>query len=808
MLLAQLAEPGQKGTVGRYAAARSHHRLDEHTGNPGTVLGHRRLHRLDVVVAAANVIVRGLDGGGHVAEVEESTVICPIEDQHPVSIGVVASERDGHQVGFGSRVGEPDLLDGRESGAQQLGQTVFTVGHRAERPTLFENPPDGFRDGRRVVAEQPRGVVTEEVDITVTVDIDHRRPIGGGHPEGERIEVEHRAGRSCRQHLGRSLGLGRAQWPLFDVATVRFGHRGIGGVIVQAGDGEIAVFHRSGVREVFAVMGAARVLAREARLGNDFRDIAERAQVQPVMPGQVEGEVAPINAHVHQPIRDPGDAPQSACHACFGADDAHLVPHQILKLLAKGQHQIGLARKGMDGAFKLGGQCVFVGVAQGHGPQVCAHGVARDAAIHGRIRHAVAAQAVRAMGAAGIFARDVEALHRGAGVHVDHNAAHEIMRGWHHFDHAACQIEAAVGAALDHALEFLAHIVGPEMGHRDEDALLFGIIVFSHLGIDAPADQIAGRAFALVVIVEHEPLTGVVDQLTTRAAQAFFQNGAGHPGVIARQKARGVELHHLHVAQRQASAQRHGEAVHGLVARGRVVLVHGWPAAGGHQHALGADEPKTPGAHVDHQNTRQGRAVFRRDQTHGAVFLQLLDARGQHLFHQTVDDFDARQIALVNGAVGGLAREGLLVQRSVGVPVKEAADFVFQLADAHHGLFAKPPGHVLIGQPFAAFDGVHEVAFDRVAAAKGDVIAALHHAGAATFADQAFDGDGDFRAFGRGLLGVESREQARAACTKDQDVGVVALDVGGGHFSIPFGGQEVRMRQARPREGCRACCTS
>ena len=48
-----------------------------------------------------------------------------------------------------------------------------------------------------------------------------------------------------------------------------------------------------------------------------------------------------------------------------------------------------------------------------------------------------------------------------------------------------------------------------------------------------------------------------------------------------------VELHHLHVAQRQAEAQRHGEAVHALVARGRVIAVHGRPAAGGEQHGLG-----------------------------------------------------------------------------------------------------------------------------------------------------------------------------------------------------------------------------
>ena len=99
------------------------------------------------------------------------------------------------------------------------------------------------------------------------------------------------------------------------------------------------------------------------------------------------------------------------------------------------------------------------------------------------------------------------------------------------------------------------------------------------------------------------------------------------------------------------------------------------------------------------------------------------------------------------------------MQGAVFVAVKKAADFVFQLADAHDGLLTQTPRHVLIGQPFAALNGVHEMPLDRVAAAKGHVVAALHHAGAAAFADQAFDGDGDLGAFGGGLLGVEGGEQ-------------------------------------------------
>jgi len=78
------------------------------------------------------------------------------------------------------------------------------------------------------------------------------------------------------------------------------------------------------------------------------------------------------------------------------------------------------------------------------------------------------------------------------------------------------------------------------------------------------------------------------------AAQPFLEHGARHARVRAGEQARRMELHHLHVAQRQPGAQRHGEAVAGLVARGRVVLVHRRPAARGEKHRFRAHETYSP----------------------------------------------------------------------------------------------------------------------------------------------------------------------------------------------------------------------
>ena len=352
------------------------------------------------------------------------------------------------------------------------------------------------------------------------------------------------------------------------------------------------------------------------------------------------------------------------------------------------------------------------------------------------------------MRATSIFAGNVEPLHRGAGVNVNHHPAHEVMRGWHHLDLPSGQIEPAIRAPFDHALELFSHPIGAKMGHGDKHALLIGVVILAHLGIDAAADHVACRALALAIVVEHETLTGVIDELPTCTAQTFFEHSARHTRVFARQEPGGMELHHLHIAQRKTCAQRHGEAVHRLVARGRVVLVHGRAAARRHQHRLRANKAELAGAHIDHKNACERSPVFGRDQADCTMFLKLFDIAGQHLLHQAIDDLDPGQIALVHGAVGRLTREGFLMQRAIRVAVKETSDLILQLADAHHGFFAKAPRHVLVGQPLAALDRVHEMPFDTVAVAQCHIIAALHHAGAAAFSDQPFDGNCDFGVFG------------------------------------------------------------
>ena len=230
-----------------------------------------------------------------------------------------------------------------------------------------------------------------------------------------------------------------------------------------------------------------------------------------------------------------------------------------------------------------------------------------------------------------------------------------------------------------------------------------------------------------------------------------------------------MELHHLHVAQGQPGAERHGQAVATLVARRRVVAVHGRPGPGGEQHRLGPNQDEAARPHVDHEHAGDGAATPVFDQLHGAVVLQPVYAPCPYLFGQPVDDLDARQIALVDGAVEGLPGEGLLMDGAVGVAVEEAPHFILQLEDARQRAGDQQPGQLLVVQPLAALDGVHEMTLDGIAGRQGHVVAALDHAGAAAFAEQPLDGHGD-RKLRIPVMGMQRREQAGAARAQNQDV--------------------------------------
>jgi hypothetical protein len=216
-----------------------------------------------------------------------------------------------------------------------------------------------------------------------------------------------------------------------------------------------------------------------------------------------------------------------------------------------------------------------------------------------------------------------------------------------------------------------------------------------------------------------------------------------------------------------------------------VVAVHGRAAAGSQQGRPGLDEAEVARAHVVQQRAREPDAAPVRHQRQRPMVLGRQDARRQRLLSQAAHDLDAGEIALVHGAIEGLASERLLMQRAVGIAVEEAAPAVLELEHALGCERDQRPGELLVVQPLAALDRVHEMALDRVARREGDVVAALDHARAAALAEQALDRHGHLE-LGRPQLGVQRSKQARAACAQDQDIGGAAFEVH--HAPIAPGG--------------------
>ena len=123
------------------------------------------------------------------------------------------------------------------------------------------------------------------------------------------------------------------------------------------------------------------------------------------------------------------------------------------------------------------------------------------------------------------------------------------MRGRHDFDESASEIEAAVGAALDHAFEFLAHALRPEVTHRNIEPAVRRRVPLADLAEHRARHEVAGRALGFRVVGGHEPFFISTEKKTPRAAQSLFEHRARHARVGTREQACRVELDHFHVAQ-------------------------------------------------------------------------------------------------------------------------------------------------------------------------------------------------------------------------------------------------------------------
>lgn len=202
-----------------------------------------------------------------------------------------------------------------------------------------------------------------------------------------------------------------------------------------------------------------------------------------------------------------------------------------------------------------------------------------------------------------------------------------------------------------------------------------------HFQIGGPTDHVAGGAFGHVWRVpEHVAFAFAVIEVSPRAAQPFFKQGASHHAA-GDDESRGVELDHFHVAHLRARPIEHRNAVGGFLGSRGMETILGRSAAGGHQRSRRFHDDEARVAHVVEQRSGDGLAFGVQQKFHSARFFQNGNLPLEYLFGRAADDLDTRQVSLVDGAVEALPGKGLLVDVPVRTPVEETAADGFQFLD-------------------------------------------------------------------------------------------------------------------------------
>ena len=116
--------------------------------------------------------------------------------ERPVTI---LAKRDGEQVGFGARVGEPHALM-TEPVADQFGEADLEGVHSTDAGVVGQRIGHGGVHTLLGMAEQAGGVVADEVDVAVPVGIDQRAAVTFDERQRKRRVMQDRARASTWKH--------------------------------------------------------------------------------------------------------------------------------------------------------------------------------------------------------------------------------------------------------------------------------------------------------------------------------------------------------------------------------------------------------------------------------------------------------------------------------------------------------------------------------------------------------------------------------------------------------------------------------
>ena len=304
-------------------------------------------------------------------------------------------------------------------------------------------------------------------------------------------------------------------------------------------------------------------------------------------------------------------------------------------------------------------------------------------------------------GDAGALAGRVEPGQQGLTPDVRVDAAHVVVRSRPHRDRLVDRVDSGEDhRQLARPVQPLVDLLRAEVAQVEQDVAVDPAPLVDLRLLGARDDVAARELHRVRRVALQEALALGVQEVRALAAAALGDQHAG------RREGRRVELHHLHILERHADAERQRHPVAGAGVGVRRPGVEPAGAAGGEDHRLRADRLQPSVEEVPADDALA--AVVVHDELPREELLVDLELPLHDLLVEDLDEHVAGDVGRIRrprrarGAEGALGDPAVLGAREDRAPVLE-------LVDVARRLLAQDLDRVLVAEVVGALDGVEGV---------------------------------------------------------------------------------------------------